>query len=55
MGEGVVAVVVVVVVHMYSLCHYIHIRGIGRDRGRSSGRHNVQDTAVQDSQISGKI
>lgn len=47
MGEG----VVVVVVHMYSLCHYIHIRGIGR--GISS--YNVQDTAVQDSQISGKI
>ena len=44
-----IVVVVGVVVHMYSSCHYIHIRGIGR------GRDNVQDTAVQDSQISGKI
>ena len=42
---------VVVVVHMYSSCHYIHIRGIGRGKDR----YNVQDTAVQDSQISGKI
>ena len=44
---------------MYSSCHYIHIRGIGRGIGIGIGigrsRHNVQDTAVQDSQISGKI
>ena len=51
MGEGAVVVVIEIVVYMYSLCHYIHIRGIGR----GISRYNVQDTAVQDSQISGKI